>query len=117
MAIDYRGLGSLTARELIAALSRDGFYFVRQRGSHQRYAHADGRRVTVAPHGGGDTFTIKTLKSMIETWGKGTAIDVVRIGLVRGAAADRSFRGLGAAPCATLDITPPMAESPITARA
>jgi predicted RNA binding protein YcfA (HicA-like mRNA interferase family) len=64
MAIDYRGLRSLTARELIAALNRDGFYFVRQVGSHQRYAHADGRRVTVAPHGSGDTFTIKTLKSI-----------------------------------------------------
>ena len=49
MAIDYRGLRSLTARELIAALNRDGFYFVRQIGSHQRYAHVDGRRVTVAP--------------------------------------------------------------------
>lgn len=46
MAIDYRGLRSLTARELIAALNRDGFYFVRQIGSHQRYAHLDGRRVT-----------------------------------------------------------------------
>jgi predicted RNA binding protein YcfA (HicA-like mRNA interferase family) len=49
MAIDYRGLRSLTARDLIAALTRDGFYFVRQAGSHQRYGHADGRRVTVAP--------------------------------------------------------------------
>jgi predicted RNA binding protein YcfA (HicA-like mRNA interferase family) len=49
MAIDYRGLRSLTARELIAALNRDGFSFVRQVGSHQRYAHPDGRRVTVAP--------------------------------------------------------------------
>jgi predicted RNA binding protein YcfA (HicA-like mRNA interferase family) len=49
MAIDYRGLHSLTARELIAALNRDGSYFVRQSGSHQRYAHVDGRRVTVAP--------------------------------------------------------------------
>ena len=46
MAIDYRGLRSLTARELIAALNRDGSYFVRQIGSHQRYAHVDGRRVT-----------------------------------------------------------------------
>jgi hypothetical protein len=43
MAIDYRGLRSLTARELIAALTRDGLYFVRQKGSHQRYRHPDGR--------------------------------------------------------------------------
>ncbi|HXB68719.1 MAG TPA: type II toxin-antitoxin system HicA family toxin [Candidatus Acidoferrales bacterium] len=42
MAIDYRGLRSVTARELIAALNRDGFYFVHQTGSHQRYAHAKG---------------------------------------------------------------------------
>jgi predicted RNA binding protein YcfA (HicA-like mRNA interferase family) len=75
MAIDYRGLRSLTARELIAALNRDGFYFVRQVGSHQRCAHADGRRVTVAPHGSGDTFTVKTLKSMIERQANWTADD------------------------------------------
>jgi predicted RNA binding protein YcfA (HicA-like mRNA interferase family) len=30
MAIDYRGLRSLTAKELISALERDGFHFVRQ---------------------------------------------------------------------------------------
>jgi predicted RNA binding protein YcfA (HicA-like mRNA interferase family) len=66
MPINYEGLRSLTARELIAALNRDGFYFVRQTGSHQRYRHLDGRRVTVAPHGSGETFTLKTLKSMIE---------------------------------------------------
>jgi hypothetical protein len=30
MAIDYRGIRSVTARELVAALQRDGFYFVRQ---------------------------------------------------------------------------------------
>jgi predicted RNA binding protein YcfA (HicA-like mRNA interferase family) len=83
MAIDYRGLRSLTARELIAALNRDGFCFVRQIGSHQRYAHADGRRVTVAPHGSGDTFTIKTLKSMIERQANWTADDLVRLGLIK----------------------------------
>jgi predicted RNA binding protein YcfA (HicA-like mRNA interferase family) len=83
MAIDYRGLRSLTARELRAALNRDGFSFVRQVGSHQRYAHPDGRRVTVAPHGSGDTFTIKTLKSMIETQAKWTTDDLVRLRLLR----------------------------------
>jgi predicted RNA binding protein YcfA (HicA-like mRNA interferase family) len=82
MAIDYRGLRSLTARELISALQRDGFYFVRQTGSHRRYAHADGRRVTVAPHSGGDTFTVKTLKSMLETQANWTVNDLVRLGLL-----------------------------------
>ena len=83
MAIDYRGLHSLTARELIAALTRDGFYFVRQVGSHQRYRHQDGRRVTVAPHGRGDTFTRKTLKAIIETQARWTEPDLVRLGLIR----------------------------------
>jgi predicted RNA binding protein YcfA (HicA-like mRNA interferase family) len=82
MAIDYRGLRSLTARELIAALKRDNFLFVRQTGSHQRYRHQDGRRVTVAPHGTGDTFTIKTLKSMIETQARWTEDDLKRLKLL-----------------------------------
>jgi predicted RNA binding protein YcfA (HicA-like mRNA interferase family) len=83
MAIDYRGLRSFTARELIAALIRDGFDFVRQKGSHQRYRHPDGRRVTVAPHGGGDTFTIKTLQSMIESQAGWTENDLKRLKLTR----------------------------------
>jgi predicted RNA binding protein YcfA (HicA-like mRNA interferase family) len=83
MAIDYRGLRSLTARELIAALTRDGFNFVRQKGSHQRYRHPDGRCVTVAPHGGGDTFTIKTLQSMIESQACWTEDDLKRLKLTR----------------------------------
>jgi predicted RNA binding protein YcfA (HicA-like mRNA interferase family) len=81
MAIDYRGLRSVTARELIAALIRDGFDFVRQAGSHQRYRHSDGRRVTVAPLGTGNTFTIKTLKSMIETQARWTEEELKRLKL------------------------------------
>lgn len=77
MAIDYRGLRSLTARELIAALTRDGFYFVRQKG------HPDGRRVIVAPHGGGDSFTIKTLVSMIESQAHWSEDDLKRLKLTR----------------------------------
>jgi predicted RNA binding protein YcfA (HicA-like mRNA interferase family) len=45
--IPWGALGSLTAREIISALIRDGFSLHNQRGSHQRYRHADGRRVTV----------------------------------------------------------------------
>jgi predicted RNA binding protein YcfA (HicA-like mRNA interferase family) len=45
--IDYSTLRSLTAHEVCRALERDGFTFTRQRGSHHRYAHPDGRRVTV----------------------------------------------------------------------
>jgi predicted RNA binding protein YcfA (HicA-like mRNA interferase family) len=83
MGIDYSRIRSLTAREMIAALARDGFYFIRQKGSHQRYGHNDGRRVTVAPHEGGDTFTIKTLKTMIEAQALWTENDLIRLGIVR----------------------------------
>jgi predicted RNA binding protein YcfA (HicA-like mRNA interferase family) len=82
MAVDYRGLRSLTARQLIAALIRDGFYFARQTGSHQRYKHRDGRRVTVAPYGRGDTFTMKALRSMIESQAGWTEEDLGRLKLV-----------------------------------
>ena len=83
MAIDYRGLHGITARELIAALTRDGFYFVRQVGSHQRYRHADGRRVTVAPHGRSGGFTRKTLKSIIEDQDRWSESDLKRLNLIR----------------------------------
>ena len=43
--IDYSTLRSLTASELCRALEHDGFTLARQRGSHQRYTHPDGRRV------------------------------------------------------------------------
>jgi len=48
MAINYSHLRSLTARELISALSRDGFVLDRQAGAHQLYLHPDRRRVTVS---------------------------------------------------------------------
>jgi len=83
MAIDYRGLRSLTARELIAALFEDGFYFVRQKGSHKRYRHPDGRRVTVAAHGDADTFLVKTLHGIIELQARWTEDDLKRLKLVR----------------------------------
>jgi len=83
MAVDYRRLRSLTARELIAALKRDGFFFVRQKGSHQRFRHPDGRRVTVAPHGDGDTFSVKTLQTIIDSQASWTKDDLKRLNLLR----------------------------------
>jgi predicted RNA binding protein YcfA (HicA-like mRNA interferase family) len=56
MPINYDQLRTLTARELINALTRDGFHLRNQRGSHQRYRHPDGRRVTVSFHRPSDTF-------------------------------------------------------------
>ena len=82
MPVNYRDLRSLKARELTAALIRDGFSFKRQVGSHQRYHHPDGRRVTIAAHRGGDTFTLKTLKSIIEMQARWTDEDLRRLKLI-----------------------------------
>ena len=84
MAIDYAKLRSLTARKIISALLADGFVFVRQKGSHRRYKHpTDGRRVTVPIHAGMKTFTIKTLKSMIETQAHWNEADLRRLKLLK----------------------------------
>jgi hypothetical protein len=42
-----------------------------------------GRRVTVAPHAGGDTFSVKTLQTIIETQARWTEDDVRRLKLIR----------------------------------
>lgn len=44
----------LSARALIDALRRAGFEVVRQKGSHVRLRHPDGRVVTVPVHPGQD---------------------------------------------------------------
>jgi predicted RNA binding protein YcfA (HicA-like mRNA interferase family) len=44
----------LSARQLIRVLEKVGFRIVRQRGSHIRMKHVDGRVVTVASHAGQD---------------------------------------------------------------
>ena len=62
MSIDWSALRSLTAREIISALMRDGFFLRSQSGAHQQYRHADGRRVTVSFHRPSDTFPPKTLR-------------------------------------------------------
>lgn len=81
--IDWRRLRNVTAREIVNALIRDGFAFSNQRGSHQRYRHPDGRRVTVTFHRAGDTFPIGTLRSMIETQARWTEDDLRRLSLLR----------------------------------
>ena len=47
-------LPTLTSREVIGALKRAGFEIVRQRGSHARLEHPDGRVTTVPVHAGAD---------------------------------------------------------------
>ena len=81
--IDWSRLRSLTARELIAALIRDGFELRHQAGSHQRYRHPDGRRVTVSCHRLSDTFRPRTLRTMIEGQAHWSAADLMRLRLLK----------------------------------
>ena len=80
--LNYSKLRSITAREIISALVKDGFYFERQSGSHQQYYHQDGRKVTVSFHHPSDTFSPKILKSMMEKQAKWTHEDLKRLKLI-----------------------------------
>ena len=71
---------TITARELVSALKRDGFALQRVRGSHRMYRKPNGRRVVVAYHGLGQTFPIGTLNAMIESAGWSDE-DLRRLGL------------------------------------
>jgi predicted RNA binding protein YcfA (HicA-like mRNA interferase family) len=82
MAIDYSRLRSLTAREVIRALLADGFILRSQRGSHRRYYHSDGRRVTIPSHASSGTFVPKTLRSIIEEQARWTEDDLKRLKLL-----------------------------------
>jgi predicted RNA binding protein YcfA (HicA-like mRNA interferase family) len=84
MAIDYSKIRALTADEIIRALLRDGFALRKGHGgSHRRYCHPDGRRVTVPFHGSNTTFVPKTLRSMVEEQAKWTEGDLRRLGLLK----------------------------------
>ena len=80
---DWSLLRSITAREIVSALHRDGFSIRNQSGSHQRYQHPDGRRVTVSYHRGRDTFRPKTLRSVIEMQARWTEEDLRRLKLIK----------------------------------
>lgn len=82
MSLDYRLLRNLTARHVIGALLADGFFLDRQSGSHRRYYHPDGRRATVTFHASSETFTRKTLKSMLEEQAMWTQGDLKRLELI-----------------------------------
>jgi predicted RNA binding protein YcfA (HicA-like mRNA interferase family) len=84
MGINYANLRTLTAREIITALIRDGFYLRSTGGSsHQRYQHTDGRRVTVSFHKSSGTFPPKTLRDMLEHQARWKEDDLVRLGLLK----------------------------------
>jgi len=82
MALDYSRLRSLTAREIIAALIRDGFSLDRQSGAHRLHRHPDGRRVTVSFHRAEETFELKTLRSILELQARWGENDLSRLRLI-----------------------------------
>jgi predicted RNA binding protein YcfA (HicA-like mRNA interferase family) len=58
------------AREVIRILRRQGFMLIGQKGSHQKWRHANGRQVIVPMHGN-KPIPLGTLKSIIEGSGLG----------------------------------------------
>ena len=81
--LDWSRLRSITAQELIAALIRDGLWLRRRSGSHRRYQHADGRRVTVSFHHSGDTFRPQTLRSIIHDQARWSEDDLRRLKILK----------------------------------
>lgn len=45
---------TLKSSQIAAALNKLGFFITRQKGSHARFEHADGRATTVPMHAGQD---------------------------------------------------------------
>ena len=80
--INFSRLRSLTAQQIVRALRRDGFVRETQGGSHQQYYHPDGRRVTVSYHRPGQTFSVRTLRIMIQAQARWSWDDLRRLGLV-----------------------------------
>jgi len=62
----------LSAKDILRALKRNGFTQIGQKGSHQKWRHANGRQVIVAVHGK-KAVPVGTLKSIIE--GSGLTVD------------------------------------------
>ena len=66
----------VNARILIRALLDDGFSEARVEGSHHRFKRPDGRAVTVAYSRQNDTFTIGTLRRMIDDLGRAETLNL-----------------------------------------
>lgn len=70
-------------RDIIRAVERDGFSLKRETATGARiYSHADGRLTAIHYHGGSDTLTRKTLRSVLEAL-RWTEEDLKRLGLQR----------------------------------
>ena len=63
------------AKDVSRVLRRHGFDMISQKGSHQKWRHANGRQVIVAMHGN-KPIPIGTLKSIIE--GSGLSVEYFR---------------------------------------
>ena len=61
----------LSARDVVRVLKQSGFVLTSQKGSHQKWRHANGRQVIVAMHAS-KPIPRGTLKSIIE----GSGLDV-----------------------------------------
>jgi predicted RNA binding protein YcfA (HicA-like mRNA interferase family) len=64
-----------SAREITKVLQKHGFILAGQRGSHQKWRHANGRQVIVADHGS-KPIPIGTLKNIME--GSGLELESFR---------------------------------------
>lgn len=64
-----------TANDVVRVLRRHGFDMISQKGSHQKWRHANGRQVIVAMHGS-KPIPIGTLKSIVD--GSGLSVDDFR---------------------------------------
>ena len=84
MPIDFSKLRNVSARHFVQALKKDGFLLERKKGSaHQQYRHPDNRQVTISYHNSSETFTRKTLKSIVEKQAHWTEDDLKRLKLLK----------------------------------
>lgn len=63
------------ANDVVRVLRRNGFMLVSQKGSHQKWRHADGQQVIVAMHGS-KPIPLGTLRSIVK--GSGLGADAFR---------------------------------------
>lgn len=80
--INFSRVRSLTARQITAALERDGFEWIGGPSSYRQYRHPDGRRVTVSYKGSGATFNLRSLRSMLQRQARWTMDDLRRLRLL-----------------------------------
>lgn len=64
-----QGLPRITARVVIRALRRDGWYFVRQNGAHRFFAHPTKPGLVVVPVHAGKTLKLGLLNDMLKDAG------------------------------------------------